>query len=288
MNTENIKTEIITVPLASIIVPEDRVRSVDPVWAKGLAHLMRAHGNKTPMDVRPGEKEKEYILVAGGHRHAGHVINGEENVRVTLVHIDSEKAAAEYRIYEAMENIERRELNVLDRAHSLFELKKAYEAAYPETKHGGDKGNQHTGGKERQNEIFSFSQDTALKLGVSSRSIELAVKLWKDLSVATRQAVDGTWLADHQAGLMTLAGQSPKMQAKILEVVFDPENQVKSVADALVFIEQGRLATAREKQISSYSSTFASLEKMEPETVDQIVGLRADFLIASLKRLGKI
>lgn len=285
MNSDYIKTEILTVPLASIIVPEDRVRSVDPVWAKGLAHLMKAHGNKTPMDVRPGEKEKEYILVAGGHRHAAHIINGEKNVRVTLVHIDSEKAAAEYRIYEAMENIERRELNVLDRAHSLFELKKAYEAAYPETKHGAQGGK---GGQKNENEIFSFSMDAAQKLGVSSRSIELAVKLWKDLSVATRQAVDGTWLADHQAGLMTLAGQSAKMQAKILEVVFDPENQVKSVADALVYIEQGRLATAREKQISSYSSTFASLEKMEPETVDQIVGLRADFLIASLKRLGKI
>jgi ParB family chromosome partitioning protein len=61
------------------------------------------------------------------------------------------------------ENLIREELTVLERAEHLKRRKELCEAKYPETKKGGDKGNQYTDGKPRQSEIISFSQDTANK-----------------------------------------------------------------------------------------------------------------------------
>lgn len=48
--------------------------------------------------------------------------------------------------------------------------KEIYEALHPETRHGGDRGNQHTGG--RQSDNLSFSQDTASKTGQNRRTVE--------------------------------------------------------------------------------------------------------------------
>src|SRR5262249_37850363 len=46
-----------------------------------------------------------------------------------------------------------------------------YEIKHPETKRGGDYGNQYTGGKDRLSEIISFSQDTVAKTGLTPRTI---------------------------------------------------------------------------------------------------------------------
>ncbi len=283
MNPENIKTHLVTIPISSIIIPEDRARSLDPVWAKALGQMFLEHGNKVEIEVRPGDNKGEYILIAGLHRLEGAKSIDWTEMTVKVLVVESDQAAAHYRIHEVMENIGRRDLNVLDRAHHLFELKKAYETAHPETKKGGDRKSKEA--QENQNEIFSFSQDTAKKLGVSSRSIELAVKLWKDLSVATRQAVDGTWLADHQAGLQSLASTSAAMQAKILKIVMDPEQKIASISDAIEFIEQGRLATSQEKKVGAVISSF---KKLDDDTFDRVMASQLERVRAWFNERGEV
>lgn len=46
----------------------------------------------------------------------------------------------------------------------------------PEIKHGGDHGNQHTGGKTKTAHLATFSEDTAKKLGVSQRHVQAAIR----------------------------------------------------------------------------------------------------------------
>ncbi len=55
---------------------------------------------------------------------------------------------------------------------SLARRKEIYLELHPETKNGGDRGNQHTGGKQSQNDTVSFCQDTAKKTGKSKRTVE--------------------------------------------------------------------------------------------------------------------
>jgi len=50
--------------------------------------------------------------------------------------------------------------------------KEIYEALHPEARRGGDRGNQYTGGKPRQNETVSFCHDTAAKTRLSPRTVQ--------------------------------------------------------------------------------------------------------------------
>ena len=62
-----------------------------------------------------------------------------------------------------------------ERALFTQRRKEAYEALHPETKHGGDHGNQHTGGKpSRQLGDLPdrFTADTAARTGQSERSVQ--------------------------------------------------------------------------------------------------------------------
>ena len=52
-----------------------------------------------------------------------------------------------------------------------------HEAMYPESKKGGNYGNQYIGGIVRQSEIISFSQDIATKTGLSSRTVRQEVQM---------------------------------------------------------------------------------------------------------------
>jgi len=56
------------------------------------------------------------------------------------------------------------------------------------------------------NEMFSFAADTAEKVGLSRRSIEIAVKIWKDLSVVSRQRCVGIATLIVFIVLVTLSG----------------------------------------------------------------------------------
>jgi ParB family chromosome partitioning protein len=271
----------ITIPVLSIIVPADRARSLDADWANVLARMFADHGNKTAIEVRKDENGEGYVLVSGLHRLEAAKIAGWNEMEVKLIEASNDKSAVEYRLHEVIENIGRRELTILDRAHHLFEFQKAYEALHPELKKGGNKQTELS--QDDRTAILALRQDVAEKAGLSDRSIQRAIQLWKALSKATRERVDGTWLADHQAGLMGLAAVGAKQQAKILDIIDDPENGVKSVADAFTFVEQGRLATSAERRIGGLRD---KLTKLDDTTFDHLMDLNADRVEAWLQRRG--
>lgn len=252
------------VPISSIQTPDDRARSLDPQWAEALASMFRDHGNKVAIEVR--KDGDGFVLVAGLHRLEAARICGWEELTVKVIEATSDRQAAEYRLHEVMENIGRRELTILDRAHHLFEFDRVMKELHPELQKGGNKQTKMT--DENRNEIFSLRLDVSEKVGLSNRAIQIAIKLWKSLSKATRERVDGTWLADHQAGLLALAAVGAKQQANILDLLDDPDNGVKSVADAITFLEQGRLATAVERRFGSLNAAFA---KADDITFDRLM-----------------
>lgn len=268
-----------SVPLSAIRVPEDRARSLDKQWAEALAAMFKDHGNKVAIEVR--KDGDGYVLVAGLHRLEAAKLCAWEELTVKVIEATSDKEAAEFRLHEVMENIGRRELTILDRAHHLFEFDKVMKELHPELRHGGDRKSDEA--KGNQDAIFALRLDVANSVGLSQRSIQASVKLWKDLSKATRERVDGTWLADHQAGLLALAAVGAKQQANILDVLDDPDNGVKSVADAITFLEQGRLATAAERRIGSLRS---ALSKIDDTTFDRLMDLNAERVEAWMKRKG--
>ena len=271
----------ITIPISSISVPEHRARGLDYVWAEALASMFADHGNKTAIEVRQGDGENSYILVAGLHRLEAAKLCEWKELTVQLVSAKTKHEEAEFKLHETMENLGRQDLTILDRAKHLSQLKNAYEKLHPETKNGGDKKSDEA--KENQNEMFSFRSEAAAKTGLSKRSVELAVKLWKDLTKPTRDRVVGTWLANHQAGLMTLASVGTKMQDKILDVLFNDELPPKSVTDALEYIEKGKLATSEQRKIAGALKSFKTM----PDTVfNMVMSSQRERVVAWAKEQG--
>ena len=274
----------LAVKIDSIKVPEDRARSLDKQWAEALAAMFKDHGNKVAIEVRVDSEKGDgegYVLVAGLHRLEAAKLCEWGELTVKVIEATSDKEAAEFRLHEVMENIGRRELTILDRAHHLFEFDRVMKELHPELRHGGDRKSDEA--KENRDAIFALRLDVANSVGLSQRSIQASVKLWKDLSKATRERVDGTWLADHQAGLLALAAVGAKQQANILDVLDDPDNGVKSVADAITFLKQGRLATAVERRIGILRS---ALSKIDDTTFDRLMDLNAERVEAWMKRKG--
>ncbi len=83
-------------------------------------------------------------------------------------------------LMEIDDNLSGSDLSTMELAVFLAKRKEVFERLHPETKHGGDRGNQLTGG--RQNDTMSFCQSVAEKRDISPREVERLVKAGKRLS----------------------------------------------------------------------------------------------------------
>ena len=276
-------SKYITIPINSIKVPENRARDLDPVWAEALAGMFADHGNKTAIEVRQGDGEGKFILVAGLHRLEAGKICQWETMTVQLVEAKTDHADAEFKLHETMENLGRQDLTILDRANHLYQLDAAIKKLHPELKKGGDK--QTDEAKEKLSSILGLRAEIAEKTGLSRTAIFRAVKLWKDLAKPTRDRVRGTWLANHQAALMSLAAVGVKMQAKILDVLFDDDTPPKSVADAIEYIEKGKLQTGEQRAISGALKSF---KKMPDSVFKLVMSSQRERVLAWAKEQGDI
>jgi ParB-like chromosome segregation protein Spo0J len=128
-------------------------------------------------------------------------------------------------LWEIDENLMRGDLNGAERAQLLKRRKAVDEMKHPETKHGGDRGNQHTGGKKRQPVNFttcqttpSFVRDTAEKTGLSESAIEKSIHRADAIDPEVMEAIgDMPEIADK--GVDALAAVGPEEQKAAVEAV---------------------------------------------------------------------
>lgn len=254
------------------IVIRERSREVDVDWSAALAAAFRDSEMLNPVTL--WRDDEEAVLVAGLHRIEAHKINGESQIECRW---SKAETLADAKILETSENLLRHELTALDRAQHLAELKVAYQEKYPETK-GGIAGALAKHGTAK--EIISFADDAAAKVGLSERAVNLAVAMWNGLSFASKATVKGTWLADHQAGLMQLSKEEAPKQVKALALIFPGEGrQVKatSVADAFFLLENGRLFTSVEKRFAGLNK---SLKSLADEELDAVLTMQEERILA--------
>lgn len=151
----------------------DASRRLRPVSAAGVESLLASIAEvgvmKDAIHVRQ-KKDGSLVLIAGGHRlEAARRLNWDEIEAKVWTDVTDDWA----RLMEIDDNLAGAEMNVLDTAVFLAERKRVYEKLHPETKHGGNRGNQHTGGW--QNDTMSFCHATAEKFGLSRRQVERIV-----------------------------------------------------------------------------------------------------------------
>ncbi|MEP1931956.1 MAG: ParB N-terminal domain-containing protein [Roseibium sp.] len=230
-----------------IDIPNGRLRDVDPDWSACLAGMFTETGHKTPIDVEADGKR--FKLVAGAHRLAAAKLLKWKDIDARILEASSEHGADEMRLHEVLENLARRDFNALERCEALFELKRIYEALHPEVKHGGDRKSQSVKARRNdQNEVFSFCFSAAESTGLTARSVQIAVAIFRGLSPETRERLKDTSFADKQSDLKSLSALEAEQQSKVLDLIFGDNPKATSIADAL-FITQGRKPVSEAEQL---------------------------------------
>lgn len=190
--------------------------------------------------LNPITVTEDFRLIAGFNRLEAAKSMGWTEIECNTVSLTGLKAD----LAEIDENLIRNELTALERGEQLARRKEIYEALHPETKHGGDRGNQHTGGKGRQGDklavcqtpeasggpgnkedktadnlaTVSFVDDTAKKTGASPRTVRREVKISKDIAPEVKEAIRNTPMADNQSELLELSRMEPEEQKALIDI----------------------------------------------------------------------
>lgn len=218
---------ILSIPLAQIDIPDDRLRQMDSDWADGLAQSLSVNGLQNPITVTAPDKKGRHVLIAGLHRLTA--ATRLEWPEIDAIIFTGSKLAQ--RLVEIDENLIRRELSPLDKASHLAERQRIYEELFPETKKGA------AGALARwegASDKLSFAAEVAEKLGISARDVQRSIARFTKIAPDVRAQIASTWIADKGVELDALAKLDPALQRKVVASLLNGDaKSVKAAAAAL-------------------------------------------------------
>jgi 16S rRNA G966 N2-methylase RsmD len=192
-------------PLTQIQTGQQRRTTGDLEWLK---ESISEIGLMSPIWITPGG-----VLIAGWHRlHACREL-GHTQIRAQIVDTDGLKLA----IASIDENLVRKDLSALERAEHLAERKDIFEALHPDARRGGDRGNQHTGGKKRQTATSAFCQQASVWSGHSRRSVSSYVRVAREITPQAKERLRGSTIEDSITLLAALSRVPSLLQARTVD-----------------------------------------------------------------------
>ena len=252
------------IEIASIAM-RDRLRDVDPDNVEMLAVSMDERGLGSPIWVRAAQTGPE--LIAGAHRLTAAKRIGWATIKAQVYDVD----ALEARMMEIDENLFRRDLSELDRAVSLAERKKLYEARHPEARKGGDR-------RSDQNDKFvalipSFTTATAQKLGVDPRTVQRSIAR-TGIAKDVRRLIATTWIATKGSALDALARLPVDEQMAAAELMLE-DGGPRSVSLAVARLK-GQTAPGKDVAGEQYNALLKAWRRAGQRARDQFTEFLRD------------
>jgi len=224
----------------------NRKRPVDDDVVAQLAESIQARGLRQPIEVAKQAKGQPYRLISGGHRFAAVKAVDLETVSA-IVLTGSE---LELRADELLENLERSELSMLERAQFYAELKHLFEKSNPSSTHGGDRRSDDF----QDTNLATWSDTVVTRTQKSKTTIERAARIGATLTDKAAKKLRGTDFADNQSELEALAKLEPKRQVEVITALTDERDAApKTVAQAVKIIE-GHTAPATDDPVEALSN----------------------------------
>jgi len=272
------------IPLSLIDIPVNRLRGKRSERVETLAKDMAANGQLQPILVVE-EENGRYSLDDGALRVAALGLNKASEIDARVTPAES-LSPDERRLREIMANLNREEYTALERAEALAELKRVYEAIYPETRKGGDRKSQAAKNKqENLKEIFSFRSTAAEATGLCWRSINIAIAIANGLTPATKSRLRGTCFERKQSDLRALSEVDAGIQEKALDFLLLEPVEAGSIADAIVLAEGRRPDTPEEK---AYRAILDKWSRFEIKQKRSFVRLYRTEIISILREEGAL
>lgn len=237
------------VPISRIQVRDGR-RRMDAGHVRELEDSIRELGLLNPITIDRGN-----VLIAGLHRLEAAKRLGWQEIECTVSSLDGLQAE----LAEIDENIVRSDLPALEYGEALLRRKEVYEALHPETKHGGDrKSEEIKTTKCRFDNVKSFAQDTAEKLGVVPRTVERQIQTVKNLAPEAKEIIRDTDMKISKKAAMKLSRLEPAQQKEAAALLAAKE--IRTVDEYMA-----RMETVESMQ----ASISGKLEVQEPSAVSE-------------------
>lgn len=239
-----------------------RLRPVDPDQVAFIAASVEAVGVKHPIVVRPAGDG--YKLTIGAHRLAAFKLLGWTELIVGDQVIVREEEEADAKISEIDENLARHELNALDRAVFLAERRRLYEEKRRGPGKGGDRKSEQFKSQSLRIDLSPrFTEEVAERVGLSERTVQLALRIASGLDREAMQALRGTKIERNQQELLALVELSATQQRSAAKAI--AAGEAKTVRDARVAIGVDK-EVANDPQGRAYAALLANWEKADPKT----------------------
>lgn len=245
-----------TIPL-DMIEDGQRLRDLSEATVAALVNSIGDVGLLNPITVYPrklfrgGNQVDGYGLVAGLHRKVACERLGLVEIEANVVDLDD----LDRQIAECDENLCGTQLSASDRARFTKRRKDAYEAKYPETKHGGDRKSHQVDNLSTR----SFADDQAAATGVDPRTVRRDAERGEKIDPRALAKVTNTKLdtGKYLDGLKALpvGEQIKKVQADLKR---PPARKVVRVADPPVDAEE-----ASERRIAAAIAAYSKLSAEE-------------------------
>ena len=196
------------IPISEITISPGR-REVQSGDVKELADSIAEVGLINPIMV-----DQSHTLIAGLHRLEAMKMLGRTEIECTV----SDLAGLQAELAEIDENFIRKDLSDAEFRELLLRRKEIYESLHPETKatyDGGEfRGNQHQKvvGENFSATTKSFVQDTADKLGVSPRTVELQIQTAKNLTPEAKEILRDSDTKITKQSALKLSRLAPEQQ----------------------------------------------------------------------------
>ncbi|WP_333896237.1 ParB/RepB/Spo0J family partition protein [Brevundimonas aurantiaca] len=219
-------------------------RPLDAAHIANLAVSMSEVGLENAVSVRllkaseRGEDGCVYLRTRGGHRLAAARSLKWRTVRVKI----RDERAEIAKLAEIDENLLRRDYTPLERAQAFAERLEAWAAAHPdrvEKVDGQARAKRGRPGKsakiadflDGRPPLMGFASETASQAGLSLRTVEQALTMFRGIPASQQARLHGTWIAKNDATLRQLAGiGQAEEQAKVIDLLL--EGRTKSVPEA--------------------------------------------------------
>ena len=191
-----------------IKVKEGR-REAAPENVRKLADSIKEIGMIHPVTI-----DRENTLVAGLHR-----LNAAKSLGWTEVECNvTDLKGLQVELAEIDENLARTQLSTVEADELLLRRKRIYEELHPETRHGGVR---ESGGGKMTNcqlaPVKSFAEDTAQKLGVSSRTVSRSVRRAKNMTPEAKEVIRQSGTKVTRQNLDKLSHLEPDEQKEAAE-----------------------------------------------------------------------
>lgn len=205
--------DIIQCEASEIFVPEGRFRPLNKAKAKKLSESIEANGRQ----LQPILIDRNGNLIDGNHRLEACRILG---IKVQCIVVD-EYNTDKLSLMEIDTNLIRNDLSQTETENHLAERKRLYNILFPDTAKRGAKGSDASGQK-------SFAEDTAEVMGVSTRTVERAVKRGEEACSAIQEARDNKEISTSDVdAILKDAGTDEEAQTDKLKAIIQAKAEKK-------------------------------------------------------------